>query len=168
MEKLELKINVVCEELPAPGVEAGRPDIYLGIQHKDEVIETAPITQKQIIFEPSFRVAQLPGDKVNFLGPYAKGTPAERFFYLCWVVKDGAGGWNGIGRTKVHLSHLRWSDIAGSLETGKPLTVKLKLADDRGRPRYASIRGEEASWQITGMKVISQPTSAENETYRRN
>jgi hypothetical protein len=152
--KKELKIRVVCEELPgaallgspASGVEADRQDIYLGIQHGDEMIEAAPATRKRITFEPSFRVLRLPDDKANFLGPYAKGTPAQRFFYLTWAVKDGGDGFTVIGRTKVHLSHLRWSEIEEALETGKSLTVTLKLTDQRGRPRYASIRGEEATW----------------------
>jgi hypothetical protein len=153
--KMELKIKVICEELPgtaflgspSSGVEVGRRDIYLGIQHGDDMIEAAPATKKRIIFEPSFRVLQLPGDKTNFLGPFAKGTPTQRFFYLSWAVKDGGGGSTIIGRAKVHLSHLRWSEIEESLETGKPLTVTLRLTDKRGRPRCGSIRGEEVSWQ---------------------
>ena len=156
MEKVELKIKVICEELPgtavlgspAAGGEVDRPEIYLGIQQGDAVIEAVPVTKNRIIFEPSFRVVRLPGDKVNFLGPFAKGTLAQRFFYLSWAVKDGEGSVTMIGRTKVHLSHLRWSQIEGAFETGKPLTVKLKLTDQRGRPRYASIKGEEASWQV--------------------
>jgi hypothetical protein len=153
--KMELTIKVICEELPgtayvgspATGMEVGRQDIYLGIQHGDEMIQAAPATKKRIVFEPGFRVLQLPGDRTNFLGPFAKGTPAQRFFYLSWAVKDDDGGFTVIGRTKVHLSHLRWSEIEQALETGKPLTVTLRLTDPRGRPRYASISAEEASWQ---------------------
>src|SRR5690242_12734010 len=134
-KKMELKIKVICEELPgtaflgspASGAEVGRRDIYLGIQYGNDVIEAAPATKKRITFAPSFRVLRLPGDKTNFLGPYAKGTPAQRFFYLSWAVKDEGGSLTVIGRTKDHLSHLRWSEIEESLETGKPLTVTLRL-----------------------------------------
>ena len=152
---MELKIKVICEELPgtaflgspSSGMEVGRRDIYLGIQHGDAIIEAAPATKKRVVFEPSFRVVRLPGDKTNFLGPFAKGTQTQRFFYLSWAVKDAGGGLTMIGRAKVHLSHLRWSEVEESLETGKPLTVKLRLTDKRGRPRYGSIRGEGVSWQ---------------------
>jgi len=152
---MELKIKVICEELPgtaflgppSSGVEVGRGDIYLEIQHGDDIVEAAPATKKRIVFEPSFRVLGLPGDKTNFLGPFAKGTPTQRFFYLSWAVKDAGGGLTMIGRTKVHLSHLRWSEVEESLESGKPLTVKLSLMDKRGRPRYGSIRSEEVRWE---------------------
>jgi hypothetical protein len=152
---MELKIKVICEDLPSTaflgppssGVEVSRRDIYLGIQQGEDIVEAAPATKKRIVFEPSFRVLRLSGDKTNFLGPFAKGTPTQRFFYLCWAVKDEGGGLTMIGRAKVHLGHLLWSEVEESLETDKPLTVKLRLMDKGGRPRYGSLRGGEVSWQ---------------------
>jgi hypothetical protein len=155
---MELKIKVICEELPgtaflgspSSGMEVSRRDIYLGIQQRNDIIEAAPATEKRVVFEPSFRVLRLSDDKTNFLGPFAKGTPTQRFFYLSWAIKNGEGGLTMIGRSKVHLSHLRWSEVEESLQTGKPLTVKLRLTDKRGLPRYGSIKGEGISWQGLG------------------
>jgi hypothetical protein len=154
-EQTELKIKVICEELPGAalpdspfGAAAAHRDIYLGIQRGDDVIDAAPTNQKRVVFEPCFRVLPLPDDKTNFLGPFAKGTPTQRFFYLSWAVMSAEGELTMIGRAKVHLSHLRWSAIEESLRSGKPLTVKLRLTDPRGRPRCGSIRGEDVSWHI--------------------
>jgi hypothetical protein len=151
---MEIKIKVICEELPytellnSPADTSGeRQDIYLGIQRGEEMIEAVPTTQKSVVFEPSFRVLPLPGDKTNFLGPFAKGTPTQRFFYLVWAMKDAGGQLASFGRAKVHLSHLSWSVVEASLQAGKPLSVKLSLTDKRGKPRFASIKGEDASWQ---------------------
>jgi hypothetical protein len=153
-EQMEIKIKVICEELPDAALlsaPAGAPgdhrDIYLGIQKGDEVIEAVPAKQKDVVFEPGFRVAPLPGDKTNFLGPFAKGTPAQRFFYLAWAVKEAGGRLAVFGRAKVHLSHLPWSVVEASLQAGKPLSVKLSLTDKRGKPRCGSIKGEEANWR---------------------
>jgi hypothetical protein len=153
-EQMELKIKVICEELPdtaflgsPSGAAVARRDFYLGIQRGNDIIEAVPANQKRVVFEPNFRVLPLPEDKTNFLGPFAKGTPTQRYFYLSWAVKGAGGELTMFGRVKVHLSHLRWSEVEETLRTGKPLTVKLRLTDKRGRPRCGSIRGEDVSWQ---------------------
>lgn len=149
---MELKIKVICERLPDK-VPAGlvkdtadaRQSIYLGIQRAEEMIEVAPTSRGRVVFEPSFRVTPLPENKTNFLGPFAKGTPTQRFFYLSWAVKDEGGKLTRIGRVKVHLSHLRWSEVEASLRSGASLSVRLSLTDSKGGPRCGSVR--DASWQ---------------------
>jgi len=88
-EQLELKIKVICEDLPGTplpdspsGADVAHRDIHLGIQRGDDIIDLARANQKRVVFEPAFRVLPLPEDKTNFLGPFAKGTPTQRFFYL--------------------------------------------------------------------------------------
>ena len=148
---MELKIKVICEHLPGTdfpvltGTDAN--PVHLGIQRGNEVIEAVPANRKRVVFEPSFRVAPLPNGKTNFLGPYAKGTPTERFFYLCWVVKDKDGRLTTFRRAKIHLSHLSWSQVEEATHSNKSLTVTLSLTDKHGNPRCASIRGDEARWR---------------------
>lgn len=148
---MELNIKVICEHLPGtdfPSLTGGESQpVHLGIQRGNEVIEVVPANRKRAIFEPHFRVAPLPNGKTNFLGPYAKGTPTERFFYLCWVVKDKDGRLRGFRRAKIHLSHLPWSQVEEAIQSNKPLTVTLSLTDKKGEPRCASIRSNEARWQ---------------------
>ena len=150
---MELKIKVICEDLPGTrftdspdGQSVARQNIHLGIQRRGDVVEAVPADRKRIVFEPSFRVSPLSGGKTNFLGPYAKGTPAERFFYLSWLEKDEEGNLTMFRRAKIHLSHLPWSWIEESLRSGKPLSVTLSLTDKCGGPRCGSIRGEDARW----------------------
>jgi hypothetical protein len=152
---MELKIKVICEDLP--GIEfsdtsAGKSLVYknvhLGIQHGEEVIKAVPANRKQVVFEPEFRVAPLPNGKTNFLGPYAKGTQTERFFYLSWVTKDEEGNLTGFRRAKIHLSHLLWSQVEDAIDSGRQLSVTLSLTDKKGGPRCASLKGEGIHWQI--------------------
>jgi hypothetical protein len=150
---MELKIKVICEDLPvakfSDSKSVVRDHIHIGIQRGDEVVEAVPASRKKrIIFEPEFRVSPLPDGKTNFLGPYAKGTPTERFFYLSWVAKNEKGALTMFGRAKIHLSHLRWSQIEEAMRSGKPLSVTVSLTDKRGEPRCGSIRGEDVRWQI--------------------
>lgn len=152
---MELTIKVICVNLPGGkfvekhGDEtATREGIHLGIQRGEEVVDAAPGNSKKVVFEPTFRVSPLSGGRTNFLGPFAKGTPKERFFYLSWVVKDAEGRLTMFRRAKVHLSHLPWSRVEEAVRSGKPLCVELSMTDRRGGPLCGSVRDEDARWQV--------------------
>jgi hypothetical protein len=152
---MELTIRVICVNLPGEkfverqGIETTvREGIHLGIQRAEVVVDAVPANRKKVVFEPTFRVSQLSGGRTNFLGPFAKGTPKERFFYLSWVVKDAEGGLSMFRRAKVRLSHLPWSRVEQAVRSGKPLCVELSMTDMRGGPLCGSVREEDAKWQI--------------------
>jgi hypothetical protein len=152
---MELKIKVICEDLPGTefstascGELLAYERIHLGIQRGDEVIEAVPANRKRVVFEPEFRVSPLPDGKTNFLGPYAKGTQTERFFYLSWVTKDEEGNLTMFRRAKIHLSHLPWSQVKEAIDSGRQLSVTLSLTDKKGGPRCASIKGDGIDWQV--------------------
>ena len=82
-----LKLKVICTELPGTRFEdphAHKPKIkepvYLGIQRGKEVIEQVSADRREVVFYPEFRVGEKPDGAPNFLGPYAQGRPADRFF----------------------------------------------------------------------------------------
>jgi hypothetical protein len=152
---MELKIKVLCEDLPGTefldtsgGKTFTYQPVHLGIQRGSEVIEAVPANRKRVVFEPQFRVSPMPDGKTNFLGPFAKGTPTERFFYLSWVVKDADGNLTMFRRAKVHLSQLQWSEVKAAIDSGRQLSVTISMTDKRGGPRCASIRGEGLRWQL--------------------
>lgn len=152
---MELTIKVICVDLPGGkfvdmqgGETAIRERIYLGIQRAEGVVDAAPGNSKKIVFEPTFRVSPLAGGRTNFLGPFAKGTPKERFFYLSWVVKGADGRLTMFRRAKVHLSHLPWYRVEEAVRSGKPLCVELSMTDSRGGPLCGSVRDEDARWQV--------------------
>ena len=152
---MELTIKVICEDLlgtkfvDTQGTETmTRDGVYLGIQRADDVVEAVPANRKRAVFEPTFRVTPLPEGRTNFLGPYAKGTPQERFFYLAWVVKNATGTETMFGRAKVHLSQLPWVRVEEAVRSGRPLCVELSMTDKRGGPLCGSVRGEHVRWQI--------------------
>jgi hypothetical protein len=152
---MELKIKVICEDLPGTefsttscGESLTYENIHLGIQRGNEVIEAVPANGQRVVFEPQFRVSPMPDGKTNFLGPFAKGTVAERFFYLSWGVKNADGTLTMFRRAKIHLNHLQWSLVEEAIDSGRELSVTLSMTDKRGGPRCASIRGEGLRWQL--------------------
>jgi Family of unknown function (DUF5990) len=164
----DLTIEVVCRNLPGscftdlqnPAAEKQEP-VYLGIQKGNEVIEAVRADRKQVIFRPTFRIARQPDGSPNFLGPFAKGTPQERFFYLSWGVMDRNGHFEMFRRAKIHLNHLTWDHLRAALDKNIPLKVAIDMTSHKGDPICGSIRirkpmikggiskeRERADWQI--------------------
>src|SRR5262245_43592988 len=81
---MNLRVRVVGRELP--GIRfcdrdgSVREPVYLGIQRGREVIEMVPADVAEATFVPEFRVERGIGGAPNFLGPFAQGTAADRFF----------------------------------------------------------------------------------------
>ncbi|MBC7891478.1 MAG: hypothetical protein H7Y12_04620, partial [Sphingobacteriaceae bacterium] len=125
---MELKIQVMCHHLPGAKV-LGAPtqnyeNVFLGMQEGDTVVGAEPASRERVVFEPTFRVAPLSGGLTNFLGPFAKGTPTERFFYLSWVTKGPYGDLRMFRRAKILLSHVPWERVVRAIQLGNPLRVE--------------------------------------------
>lgn len=151
----DLTIEVECRHLPGicftdphnPDAEKYEP-VYLGIQKGNEVIEAVPADRKRVTFRPTFRIAKQPDGSPNFLGPFAKGTPQERFFYLSWGVMDKQGHFKMFRRAKIHLNHINWDQVSAALSNGRPLKVSIDMTGEKGDPICASIRKDRASWEV--------------------
>ena len=143
----ELSIEVICRRLPGIRFADYEP-VFLGIQKGDEVIEAVPGNRKEAFFRAIFKIDERPDGSPNFLGPFAKGTPQERFFYLSWGVMLKDGRFEMFRRAKIHLSHLTWTQIRTSLARRRPLKVIIEMTDDKGCPVCASIREDRADWRI--------------------
>ena len=163
----QLTIEVVCHHLPgicfkpphSSDAETREP-VYLGIQKGDEVIEAVPADRKQVTFRPTFRVTEQPDGTPNFLGPFAKGTPQERFFYLSWGAVH-EGHFEVFRRAKIHLNHLTWEQVRPAMSDNRPLKVVIDMTGKKGDPICGSIRrqkplkeggiakeSDRADWQI--------------------
>jgi hypothetical protein len=148
---LNLRLRVICRDLPgirfcgADGTV--REPVYFGIQQRREVIAQVPADAGQAVFLPEFKVERGVGGAPNFLGPFAHGTPADRFFYLSWGVRTGSGGFEMFRRLKVRLGHLKWKQIETASRAGKPITVRLRLTDGCGGPLCATAKESHIEWQ---------------------
>lgn len=141
-----ITIQLNCIDLP--GVEFdGRTEVRLGIQRGREVIEDVPANVKSVRFHCDMRVEKnAKTGKPNFLGPYAQGTPQERFIYMCWGERDGEK-WNTFRRAKVHLKDLDWRTVERAVSSGRPIEVVIKMTDKKGGPLCASVREENIEWR---------------------
>jgi len=149
---MELTIKVICKDLPGKELrdaagEICHANVYLGIQHGEQVIEMVPGDSKTAEFAPVFRVAPLDDGQTNFLGPFAKGTKTERFFYLSWGDLGEDGIFRMFRRAKIHLSQLPWKTVERAAGAGKPIVAHLSLTDKRGGPLCASVKPPYIKWE---------------------
>src|SRR6476659_2767693 len=124
----QIEIRLRCIELP--GCEFnGRNQVRLGVQKGKEVIEDVLAETEAVAFTCLLRVERnTETGKPNFLGPYAQGTPQERFIYLCWGERK-AGAWDGFGRAKIHLKEIDWHSVEKAISTGNPIEASIKMTD---------------------------------------
>jgi uncharacterized protein DUF5990 len=139
MEEHEVTVEIVCTRLP------GDKGILLGIQKDEDFFEPSPTDLKRIVFRPVLRARRNTDGSPNFLGPFAHGPKNERFIYLVWATVSPAARF---GRVKVHLNHLKWTDVTKAVAKKKPIKVTLELTRDDGKLVYASVRPGVARWEL--------------------
>lgn len=148
-DKSDQQITIQLNCIDLPGVEFdGKTAVRLGIQKGKEVVEDVPGNARSVTFKCPFRVEKnADTGKPNLLGPYAQGTPQERFIYLCWGERKGHG-WDGFRRAKVHLKDLEWKPVEKALSSGKPIKAVIKMTDKKGGPLCASVKEDNIEWQL--------------------
>src|SRR5262245_16143292 len=92
---MTLRVRVVGSELPGRTFDdvqdPARPlrtPVYVGVQRGREVVDAVRADRQRVTFDLEFRVVKRKDGSVNFLGPYAQGTPDDRFFFLSWGVRQ--------------------------------------------------------------------------------
>ena len=81
-----LSVRVECENLPGlrfvdtDGDGEVKEPVYLGVQNGKDMVAAVPADSQGAIFSISFKVSEKKDGSPNFLGPYAQGKPADRFF----------------------------------------------------------------------------------------
>jgi hypothetical protein len=150
-----LCVTVLCKELPGRRFhdvqDRGQPvrePVYLGIQRGKEVVETVPADRRHATFAAEFRLGRNRDGSPNFLGPYAQGTAADRFFYLSWGTMRRSGTFEMFRRLKIRLGHLSWRKIRPAVARQMPIRVELRLTDAKGGPLCATPPATHVKWSV--------------------
>lgn len=125
-----------------------KPDaIYVGLQRGEEVIDLVRGDAESATFTASFHVTKQKDGSPNFLGPFAKGTPRERFFYLSWGVQGPLGSFRSFRRAKIPLSSLSWEKVDAAIQNGTPIRADVTLTDAKGGPVCATLKSTHLRWR---------------------
>ena len=138
----ELIVLLHCRNLP--GVRCGEHNaVRLGIQKGQEVVEDVPGDSHEVTFRVPLRVGtNVKTAQPSFTGPFAHGTPGDRFLYLSWGERQGKR-WDMFRRAKVRLGHIAPEEVRKSLDTGKPVEITLNMTDAKGAPACANLKPQE-------------------------
>ena len=144
-EPTEVLIALRCFNLPGVRFEE-RTAVRLGVQKDTEIVQDVSADADSVTFDIPLRVApNAKSGEPNFLGPYAHGTPEQRFIYLTWgEFKDG--NWDMFRRAKIQLGHLTWNDIRKAAASSKSIHAEINMTDKRGGPLCASVKPDQISW----------------------
>jgi hypothetical protein len=142
-QTLELRIH--AENLPGTTV-GGRTGVRVGVQKGQEVEQDVPADSVGAVFTATLGVRRdANDDRPVFSGPYAHGTPKDRFLYLSWGQREG-GDWAMFSRTKIPLQGMAWDSIMAALDGKKPLEVAVNLTSDKGGIATATLKGPALRW----------------------
>jgi hypothetical protein len=130
-----MRLAVVGTHPPEPdwGEE---PEIWVGVQRGKQVEQAVRLPAESIRFVLELAVTRAEDGTWVVKGPYAQGTPADRFFYVCWGRWVG-GEWLGFRRAKVRFAQLPnaiWDRpearmmLALALPDGTPITATIPSA----------------------------------------
>jgi hypothetical protein len=143
----EITIEIICTNPPGTTIGDRHP-VHIAIQKDEELMDAEPADHERIVFKPTLRVREHTDGSVNFLGPYAHGPRAERFIYLVWAVMPLGQPAQRFSRIKLHLNHIRWTDVQKALTRKKPIEVTLPLTNAKGQPLVATVRANVAKWEL--------------------
>ncbi|MBA3716266.1 MAG: hypothetical protein H0W76_28070 [Pyrinomonadaceae bacterium] len=143
----EIEVLIHCHNLPGSKFQE-RIGVRLGIQKGKDVIEDVPADVASVTFKVPLRVTKnSKSGQPNFLGPFAHGTPDERFIYLCWGERQDSN-WEGFRRAKVYLSHLSWESVEKAIENGRTMEAVVNMTDAKGGPLCASVKEDRIEWKV--------------------
>jgi hypothetical protein len=141
-EQRELPLRITLVR-PPPGVtfavQRGRADL----------LPPSRSGAGEISFDLAVRVAARPDGSPNFLGPFAQGTPADRFVYVNSGRQAGQADSCWDRRAKVRLGGIGWPLVERVLsDPGAVLEARiLGGSNDRG-PCCASVPLLDGGWRL--------------------
>lgn len=129
----ELPIRITVLRVP-PGVafaiQQGKHDLLLPSQSKDG----------SLIFDLSVRVSERKGGgSPNVLGPYAQGTPSDRFIYLNSGTMAGQPESCFTRRAKIKTGGITWKLIEQALADGARVETQIEGRAEDGGPCCATV-----------------------------
>src|SRR3954464_13176446 len=95
------------------------PGVTVAVQRgRAELLAPAAASDDALVFDFTVRVAaRKEGGAPNFLGPYAQGTPADRFVYVNSGTAAGQLGSPWSRRAKIRTGTIGWEMVEEALAT---------------------------------------------------
>jgi hypothetical protein len=114
-----------------------------------ELLPPSSVTRDALVFDVAVRVGPGKDGAPNFLGPYAQGTPADRFIYVNSGTSAGQTQSCWSRRAKVRTGGIGWAMVDEVLATpGAVLEARFEGTGRDGGPACASVPLVEGGWRV--------------------
>ncbi|ODT85221.1 MAG: hypothetical protein ABS86_06305 [Sphingobium sp. SCN 64-10] len=120
-----LKLRLLRDSPLPPGASGDEAPCAFGLQdNKGQLHDLLPLADGKLAIEFELRVAAVADETQPplFLGPFAFGTPQDRFVYLSWQRPDTPGY---VNRVKARLADIDWAMVHAVQESGGRLEADL-------------------------------------------
>lgn len=137
-----LKLKVCCQNLPTT-----LENVAVGPQQGKSVEVLVFCNEGQAEFCLDFRIKK--NEKTgapNFLGPFAQGSVADRFFYLVWLRADGEEMVR-FARSKIKLKPICW-EMLNQVGDGGEITAVINCQKEDGGLIFATVPQGNIEWQL--------------------
>jgi hypothetical protein len=137
--------------------------VALAVQRgRSDLLPPARTSNEAAVFELSVRVATRGDGAPNLLGPFAHGTPADRFLYVNWGTSARQLGSRWSRRAKLKTAGIGWALIEETLATpGAVLEGRIAGTGRDGGPCCATVPLLDGGWQVA--RATDDPRSTEPE-----
>jgi hypothetical protein len=138
----ELPLRIVVRHPP--------PGVTFALQRgRAELVAPSSALAGALTFDLGVRVAPGKGGAPNFLGPYAQGTPADRFVYVNAGTYAGQAETCWSRRAKIKLGGIGWELVEEALGTpGAVLEARIAGTGRDGGPCCATVP-IVGGWHVT-------------------
>ena len=136
------------------------PGVALAVQRgRSDMLPPARTSEDAAVFELSVRVAARGDGAPNLLGPYAHGTPADRFLYVNWGTSAGQWGSRWTRRAKLKTAGIGWALIEETLASpGAVLEARIAGTGRDGGPCCATVPLLDGGWQLSRVDDLIRAT----------
>jgi hypothetical protein len=115
---------------------------------RDGLLPPTGASDDALVFDLTVRVADR-GGAVNLLGPFAQGTPADRFVYVSSGTSAGQPGSEWTRRAKVKTKAIDWPLVEATLATpGGVLEARIEGTAKDGGPCCATVPLLDGGWTV--------------------
>lgn len=139
----ELPIRITVLRVPR--------DVTFAMQRgKHELLSPSRVDVDSLVFDLSVRVSERKrGGPPNVLGPYAHGTPDDRFLYLNSGTMAGQQGTCWTRRAKIKTGGIDWKLVEQTLATtGAVLEARIEGRAKDGGPCCATVPLLDGGWTV--------------------
>lgn len=114
-----------------------------------ELLPPSSATGGALVFDFAVRVGSGKAGTPNVLGPYAQGTPADRFVYVNSGTAAGQAATCWSRRAKVRTGGIGWEMVDEALATpGAVIEARFEGTGRDGGPACASVPLVEGGWRV--------------------